>query len=265
MKKAIFTLLIFLSFLVLFIRFGLPPIVDSLKLQGRAGLKITTLPEAKVFINGLEVGQTPYQNENLEVKEYPVVLVGENGSWQGKIKLTSGTLSVINREIAPDQASSSGEILILESGKGMTVVSNPEGAQVEIDGKNYGKTPLKIVDLEPGEHNFMIFSEGYLKRSIRAKLPENMHLFLDVDLAVSEMVINDPVVPTTIPSRTVIVGQTPNGFLRVRNRPSTTGSEITRVTFGTKLEVIEELSGWYKVKLEDGKQGYVSASYVSKQ
>lgn len=266
MRKTIFYILLLLSLLALFVRFGYDSAVDLLGLKGRGGIKITSYPQgAAVFLNGMEVGKTPYTNENLEAKKYQVKLSGEKTFWEGLVNINSGTLSVVNRELAESIASSSGEALTLENGQGVRVVSHPEGATVEIDGKAYGQTPLMVSEITPSEHLFLLSHDNYLKRSIRASLPEKMLLNLEVNLAVSETDLAPVVLPTITPESKLVVKQTPVGFLRVRNGPSTSSKEVGRVSSGDTLTLLEELSGWYKIKLDDETEGYVSASYVQKQ
>ena len=49
--------------------------------------------------------------------------------------------------------------------------------------------------------------------------------------------------------------------VRLRKEPNTSCETITRISGGTKLEVLETLDGWYKVNY-NGQEGYVSASYA---
>ncbi len=266
MKKTIIWFLIFLSLIALFSRFGFQPLIHYFGYTLRAGLKITAQPEAVVYFNDTEVGKTPFQKDDLSPGDYEVKLKNDKGTWQSKIKLNKGTLSVINRELGGSEASSSGEILVLEKGQGVVVTSTPEGAEVEIDNKGYGKTPLTIRDIISGEHTFIISHEGYLKRNIQASLPKELLLHIDVDLALSEVYLQAIPTPTpTIPLVEVTVKETPVGFLRVRDQPSLQGTEISRVNPGTSLILLEELASWVKVKLEDGKEGYVSAGYIQKK
>lgn len=271
MKKAIYLVFIAVSFVALFLRFGLGFVLESVGFNTKAGVRITSIPEAAVFLDGVEVGQTPYQNENLKVGEYKVELkVGEstllNGAWQGMVRLNPGTLSVVNRELSASIASSSGEILTLNQGKGVILTSSPNEADVEIDGKFYGRTPLVATDLGPGEHTFLLSHQGYLKRSIRASTPAQMGLAIAVDLAISEADLgNVGAYSNTTPLPKVVVKQTPTGFLRVRDKPSTSGKEIDRLSPGEEVVLLEELGGWMRLKLKDGTEGYVSASYVQKQ
>lgn len=268
MKKLFCLSLVLLSFLALFLRFGLQPTLEALGYPAKAGLRVTSLPEARVFLDGVEAGKTPFQDENLKTGEYKIELkAGEEHdlsqpSWKGLVKLTPGTLSAVNRELSSGAASSSGEMLALNRGKGATLTSNPAGAEVDIDGKTYGKTPLAIADLDPGEHTFSLAHPGYFRRNIRAFVPANLSLSLAVDLAISEADFGTLVSNT--PLQKVVVIKTPTGFLRVRDKPSTLGREIARVVPGDELALLEEFSAWLKVKLEDGKEGYVSSTYAQK-
>ncbi len=51
--------------------------------------------------------------------------------------------------------------------------------------------------------------------------------------------------------------------LNVRSSTNTSAEVITKVANGTELEIIASDGAWYKVKLSDGKEGYVSAQYVT--
>lgn len=265
MKKTAFLLLVFLSFLALVIRFVTPPLSHLLGYKEKAGIKITSIPQAMVFINGKEVGQTPYQDENLKVEEYRVELKAGDAQWQSKVKLTNGTMAVVNREISASAASSSGEILTLDKGSGVVITSTPSSSDVEIDGKEAGKTPLSVSSLPPGEHTFLLSRDGYLKRNIRASLPDGLALIMDVNLAISEIDLGDLPTPKVAAVVKMTVKQTSTGFLRLRDQPSTRGKEIGRLSSGDTVTLVEELSGWYKVKTDKEVEGYVSSSYVEKQ
>ena len=143
MKKTLLWIFILISILILLIRYSSNAAELFLGIKEKSGISVLSTPnEATVFLDNNEVGKTPFEDRNLEVREYNVKLEKEEASWQGKVKLTAQTLTIVNRDLAKDQASSSGEILTLDKGRGITVVSNPPGAEVEIDGKVFGKTPL---------------------------------------------------------------------------------------------------------------------------
>ncbi|MBI4036488.1 PEGA domain-containing protein [Candidatus Daviesbacteria bacterium] len=265
MKKAIFLILVLVSLLILLVRFGAVPLLGLLNVKEKAGLKIQSTPSAaQVFVDELSVGKTPFEEDNFTPGEKIVRLeIGEN-KWQGQVKLVEGTLTVINRDLAKDNTSSAGEILTLEKGAGATVISLPSEAMVEIDGKTEGLTPLKI-DLTVGEHTFVISKGEYLKRGIRVQVPAGFNLILTVDLALTETDLTNVNFPTVTGTSFLVVKNTPTGFLRVRDKPSLSGAEVTRVSPGDELILLEEGSSWDKIRLPNGTEGYVSTSYVEKK
>lgn len=265
MRKALLWILILLSFVVLTVRYNSKIGELVLGIKPKSGISITSIPEeATVFLDEKEVGKTPYEDKNLDVKEYVVKLEKDKASWQGRVKLTAQTLTIVNRDLAEDQASSSGEILTLDRGRGVTIVSNPSNSEVEIDGNVSGKTPISI-NLAPGEHTILVSHPNYLKRSFLANLPENFNLTVSVDLALSGADLTTIATPVITQTPEVVVKETPTGFLRVRDKASLTGKEIAQVKPGDKLILLEELTGWDRVRLADGTEGFVSSSYVEKK
>ncbi|MBI2600594.1 PEGA domain-containing protein [Candidatus Daviesbacteria bacterium] len=264
MKKTIVAILVLVSVIFLLLRFlSLSP--AFLGFEQKSGVRVLSLPEkAKVFINGQKVGVTPYEDQGLSAKEYHIKLEFDQSRWEGKVKLISGTLTVVNRELTKDANLSAGETLTLEKGKGLIVVSNPSDAEVEIDGKYFGKTPLNI-DLKPSEHTVALSHPSYLKRSIRANIPDGFRLTLSVDLGLSEVDLTASNTPVTTNTQLVIVKSTPTGFLRVRDRGSIAGNEVARVSPGDELVLLEEGAQWDRVRLPDGKEGFVSKSYIEKK
>ncbi len=271
MKKVLVIILCFLSVIALIIRFGSEPLVKYLGANQRAGVRIEANKKSSVYINNELVGETPYQNENLKEEEY---LIGLNpidatasGSplWQGYVKLNNGTLGVVNRELGIRNVSSSGEIITLKEGKGVTIVSTPVEALVTVDGKEYGRTPIAIESLSAGEHQFMLSKENYLKRSIRATIVEGYGLTLSVDLAISEADLSKSVTVPVSNASEVTVKRTPTGFLRVRSDSTTNATEVTRVSAGEVLYLLEEKPGWARIRLKDGKEGWVSSAYIEKK
>lgn len=265
MKKVLIWILVLISILVLLIRYSSKMAEVFLGVKQRSGISVLSIPEeATVFLDEREVGKTPYEDKNLEHKEYIVKLEKEGASWQGKVKMIAGTLTIVNRDLARNQASSSGEILTLDRGRGMTVISNPTEAQVEIDGKVYGKTPISI-NLSSGDHTVVISHPNYLKRSIRANLPDRFNLTVSVDLSLTEVDLTTISAPVISQTPEVLVKQTPTGFLRVRDKPALAGKEIAQVKPGDSLILLEELGNWDRVRLPSGTEGFVSSAYVEKK
>ena len=265
MRKVIVWFLVLISLLALAIRFS-SQIPDSLLgIRQKSGISIISSPEgAIVSLDGKEVGKTPFSDESLEPKTIVVKLDKDGLTWQGKLSLKPNTVLIVNRDLAKDTTSSAGEVLSLEKGKGITVVSNPSDADVEVDGKVYGKTPL-VVSVESGEHSIVISHPNYLKRSLSAKLPEGFNLTIASDMAISEVDLTTFTAPAVSTTSEVVVKSTPTNFLRVREKASLLGREIAQVKPGDVLVFLSEEGSWVRVRLPNKTEGYVSAAYVEKK
>lgn len=265
MKKIILWLLILVSLVAILLRFSDKIAEVLLGIKPTSGISVLSEPQgATVFLNDNQVGATPYDDKGLEVGDYIVKLQQGQASWQGRVKLKAGTVTVVNRDIATDSASEAGEVLTLERGRGLTIVSNPTEALVEIDGKQYGKTPI-TVNIDNGEHTVLVSHPNYLPRSIRAALPANFNLTISVDLALSEADLTSTSAPVVTVTPEVVVKQTPTGFLRVRDKAGLNGKEVAQVKPGDTLVLLEEQGSWDKVRLSNGTEGFVSSIYVEKK
>ncbi|MGB9637172.1 MAG: PEGA domain-containing protein [Microgenomates group bacterium] len=261
-----------------------------------AALQIKTQPTANVLIDGKLLGKTPYQADNLKAGEITLKLIPESDnqslvSWEGKIKLAGGVLTLIEREFGTGEADSSGQILTLEKAKtkeaSLSVVSDPDGALVKIDGDSKGFTPLAVDKIEEGDHEIVVTKDGYTDKTLNAKAIAGYKLVVNVKLATIASPSASPTpLATSSASLTPTVSVTPKtgrasptptaaagrssgyitvkenslGFLRVRDNPS--GTEIAKIEPidpQKKYPLLEEKSGWYKIEYETGKEGWVSA------
>lgn len=263
MKKTLFWVLVVLGAAVLVIRLASLSLASFLGPGEKAGISIISNPPgAEVFIDGVFFGKTPYRNTELEGKAYTVELKSKNSKWQARFKLTGGTLTIASRDLAENLTQQTGEVLSLKPGEGATIISSLGDVDVEIDGKYFGKTPL-LSKIEAGEHTFTLSKQGFLKRSTKAVIPEGFNLTLSVDLALAEEDIEISGKVGAKPQ--AVVKDTPTNFLRVRDKPSTFGVEIARVKPGDVLPILDEQGAWFKIQLPDGKEGYVSSTYIEKK
>lgn len=266
MKKIIVWLLVLISLVALVFRFSDRLAELFLGIRETSGISVLSEPGgATVFLDGQEAGKTPFEEKGLEVGDHLIKLEKDKASWEGRVGLSAGTVTVVNRDLSSDSASSAGETLTLNRGKGLTIVSSPSEASVEIEGKSYGNTPVTI-NIDSGEYTLLVSHQNYLKRSIKAYLPDDFNLIVSVDLALSEadLTATTPT-PVITQTPTVLVKQTPTGFLRVRDKPNLVGKEIAQVKPGEILILLEELGAWDRIRLSDGREGYVSTSYVEKK
>jgi uncharacterized protein YgiM (DUF1202 family) len=96
-------------------------------------------------------------------------------------------------------------------------------------------------------------------------LVEGYNLNVSVDLAIAEADLTKVATEPQLSTQLVVVRRTPVGFLRIRSGPNTASSEVGRVVPGDTLTLLEEVSGWSKIRTVDGKEGYVSSVYVEKK
>ncbi|MEK7581434.1 MAG: PEGA domain-containing protein [Patescibacteria group bacterium] len=230
-----------------------------------AALQVTSTPEASVFLDGKHLGKTPFFSDQLKSGSYTLKVTASEASYISKIDLYPSTLTVVNRELNNNLMAQSGEILWLEKGKNdVFIASNPTDAEITIDGKYKGKTPLIITDLENGDHKVGISKgQGFIDREFAIKTSSKYKLVASVTLA-SELAKN-PTSTESVKTDTpeVEIAKTPQGYLKVRKEPVLDSAEIGRVNTGDKLEIIQETEDWIKISFE-GKLGWISKQYTKK-
>lgn len=245
-----------------------------------AGLFIETEPTATVFVNGVQVGRSPYK-ETRRAEEIVVKLVPDSfdkplAPYETKVNLVSGVETVIKWQFGESDDSSEGEIVSFEKvGRdetSLSVVTIPDSSQVAIDGAVRSFTPYKTSTIGPGEHTLAISADGYNERNIRLKTHNGYKLTAVVKLAINE---EEPVIEgegaeppeeelVEKPLVEVEIGETGVGFLRVRAEPSTLAEEVARVTPGERYLFVEEDedTGWFLIEYEEGEEGWISNQYA---
>lgn len=239
-----------------------------------AGIYIESNPLSTVFINGKEVGRTPYK-EVREPGEIIVRLIPDSFQtplfpYETKLNLVAGVQTVLRRDFGDLEETSAGEILSFEKADknetGIVVVTIPDSAQLVIDAKDRVITPHKTSSIPAGEHTLKISAEGFTERTIKVKTHQGYRLTVVVKLAK----ISKPSIEVSESSKDleltkeVEILATDVGFLRVRDKPSVLGKEIGRVLPGRRYKLIEndEETGWYKIEYEEGSFGWVSNQYA---
>lgn len=229
-----------------------------------AALQVSSVPEASVFLDGKHLGKTPFYSDQLKEGPHSLKITASEATFLTDVNLRESTLTVVNRQLATNFLAQSGEILALEPGKnGFLVTSQPEEANLIIDGKLAGQTPILVEGIIEGEHRIEISKNDYSTRQFAIKIAKNYQLQAEVTLA-AEIAKGTVPAATPIPVITKVeITQTPQGFLRVRKDPSLNSPEIGRVNTKEQFEVIQETSGWVKISFQ-GKQGWVSSQYTKK-
>lgn len=275
--------------------------VSSLFNKRPSGLDITTNPTSTVFLNGENVGSTPYSNKAIKPGEYTIKLVPSSGDftpYEIKRTLSSEVSTVISRNFAPSDPDSSGYILMLEpdvSGKTyLSVISEPDAVNVNLDDKPSGFTPLSKIETTPGAHSVFLSSPGFLDQTLGVNTVKGYNLVVSAKLASQSITLTaDQPTPDSTPSASlpdssplplsspslkpspsplaiamekpyVVIGETETGWLRVRKDASGTSEELGKANTGEKLKYlgVTTENGWHKIEFS-GSVGYVSGKYVT--
>lgn len=278
-KKLIGFLSIILILLGFFIFFQV--IVNFLP-KGHGALQVTSNVKSKIILNGKNIGETPMclcaQEERIEAGNYTIQLIPEDNSttYTTKIKIGKGVLTAVDRTFLPGSYASASTLYLQSIGgqaADLFVSSAPNEALVTLDGTDSGTTPLLLKNLSASEHEIELQRGGYGKKTIRIRTVPGYKLTVEAILgtlpSANEILPGMVSTPTPTPNvpitPKVIIGSTPTGFLRVRTDASINSMEIGQVHPEDTLPLLDEQSGWYKIQLPDGKTGWISTSFATKE
>lgn len=247
--------------------------------EQNAGIFIQSDPIAKVFIDGKEVGNTPYEASlnpgEINVRIKPI----QDGTsvlddYETKINLVPGIKTIIKRVFKPNNEDSIGAVVSFEKVGGeesyVTVVSVPDNSQVIIDDKLYGNTPIRVA-VPAGDHTLVVKSNNYIEESLPIRVYKGYKLTASVKLA-TDTSISAPATPTPEvlePSQreSITINPTDIGFLRVREGAGVNYAQIGMVKPGEVYEILEtDVTGsWYQIEFDDPTvRGWVSKEFVKK-
>jgi len=264
---------ILIVLLVLFTLAGAGIAVFNFLVPKSGGLLIETGPASTVYINGEEVGRTPYTSLR-KAGEITLRLIPDSfgqplSPFEEKINLVSGVETVVRRYFGDSAEKTEGEILSFEklptkSETGIIVVSEPEGAQVVIDTLSKGTSPYSATSLESGVHTLKLSVNGYKDRSVELNLIKGFKLVAYVKLAkldIQENKVEEVVKPVT--QKLVKILSTPTGFLRVRSEASSSAKEVGQVKPGGEFGYLGESEDgdWYKINFDEELEGWVTGQY----
>lgn len=110
-------------------------------------LDVASTPmNATIFVDDKNIGTTPQTNINLLVGTHTLVLEKKGfNSYKQTIEIKEGEITNINASI--------------DNSLSVNFTSDPDNADLEIDGSQKGKTPI-AVNLMPGAHNIKITKDG---------------------------------------------------------------------------------------------------------
>lgn len=124
-------------------------IILSSCITNKGTLSVDSYPkDSEVYLNGEYIGNTPI-SKTINVGKYSIEVRKEGyKNYFKEIEIKKGRETIIIANLERKIG-------------GISVKTEPDGATVYIDGKNYGLTPIEIFDLEVGKHEILITKEGY--------------------------------------------------------------------------------------------------------
>lgn len=235
-----------------------------------SGILIETNVASRVFVDGREVGRTPY-NATLSPHTTVIKLIPYEQSLVGyetKVDLVAGIKTIIRRTFAQTESASSGQIIYFEKiateNPEISVVSSPDAASVVLDGRPKGFTPIGISQISLGIHQLSLTSSGYTDLEFSVKTVDGYKLIAIVKLAQTPEVTLGAQAENTQTSEVEVL-RSPSGFLKIKESPNSVSSEVGQANTGQKYKLLNRSSdsNWYEIDLGGGKSGWISVQYAT--
>ncbi|MEZ6255551.1 MAG: PEGA domain-containing protein [Patescibacteria group bacterium] len=255
-------------------------------------LSIISTPEkAKVYIDGVEVGETPYASSSLSDGDYDIKLEYPGyESFESRVKVLPGVKLNVAMSLFPKPTPS--KVSLLEGSDSLydLSTSNPavnsdtnkwvdallywnstRGINLSGEGTNtnlvFGYFLDYLGNVYDGDGNLVDPSNysGLGKNASGAylgKSPAGSGLTDEARVAF-ESLTSGTFSTSGSKAKTAKVLETGLGWLRVRDAAGLGGNEVGKATVGESYEVLEENSEWVKIKLSAEVSGWVSATYVN--
>jgi hypothetical protein len=242
----------------------------------KSALEINSYPVAKVYIDGKEVGMTPFRNRSLVPGEITIKLVTNDKEWSKKIKLQNNINTVVDWEFGETDDQSGGYLLYLEktgdkNKAGLMINSNPDKATVVVDNEIKGLAPIRVANIGEGDRHLGLSSPSHKTIDIFMKAIKGYQLVVDAVLAQDKTeIVNDTEETKTdldLVNKTVAkvtIKETETGWLKVREASSSAAKEITKIKPGESYTLLEEQTDWDKIDLGNNKNGWISSKYAEK-
>lgn len=251
-------------------------------------LRIISEPTgASVYIDGTEVGTTPFIANNLTEGDYDLEIQKEGyESQSARINAKAGYTLNITIKLFPapvpdkvDTFEGSSNLYDLTSEDSMVTADTSTWAKavihwnktrginlkgigvskellfeyfIDYRGNVYGKDGNLITEPEDLESIDVNSKSAYLGRTA-----DGEGLTTEAKEAIASLTGS-----TATTGKRALIKPTGVGWLKVRSDPSLTGTELTRVDVGNTYPVIEEGAEWIKIKINDQTEGWVFGTYT---
>jgi PKD repeat protein len=154
-------------------------------------LQISTNPSgAAIILDGNNKGTTPATISGLTAGTHSVKLTmsGYYDYSQDSVTVAAGKTTPVNGVLI-SRSQPAPSAYSTQAGMGTIVVtSSPPGANVYLDGKSSGKTPITIPDVIPGTHTILLTMQGYSDTSRSVDVSAGSQNQISVDLGAGKKI-----------------------------------------------------------------------------
>ncbi len=195
----------------------------------KPGLEVETdVESARILLDGQEIGVGSAVVDPVEPGAHTLVVEGgEFGRYEGTVDLPSARMTPVRVKLRGSLGS-------------LKVTTQPDGAAVTVDGRNYGTTPAVVEPVQPGSHGIRITKDGMSE--------------------ILQTVVVEPGQETTIDAVLLAEG----GLLDVRPTPRDAVVYVNGVELGIGRQVVGPLKpGTYSIRATyPGHADYVQPAVV---
>ncbi len=166
--------------------FGISFIKNISGLSGKSDLTVEVLNgDGEVFLNDETLGSTPLKNISVKAGENRVKVKNDSAEYDVSLNFLPNSEIVLKRDLGVSKLFSSGQNFWLEKSDSdtvLSVISEPSGAKVYIDGTEVGTTPYSSNSLTAGDYDFRIEQSNYEAQVARIAITEGHKLNVSVTL-----------------------------------------------------------------------------------
>lgn len=252
--------------------------------KGKGALQVTSNQIAKIYLNGKLIGQTVnvegvmgYRKDLIDEGDYVIKLIPIKGDFlpfEQKITISSKVLTVVDRNFG-QTGLENGSVISLtpipdKKDAQISVVSFPDDTQIFLDNNLEGQSPIILKNITESDHELKLTKEGYKDKIVRIRtilgyrLEMLVFMGINPEVATASATISSPSA-SIITTTKVLILNTPTGFLRVRETASIAAAEIAQVKPGESYDLLDEKSGWFKIKVSNNISGWISSQYSKKE
>ncbi len=168
------------------IYFGADFIRNLAALRGKSSLIVETMHgEGEVYVNGELVGKTPLNSSEIKPGDNRLVLKDPNSEYEVNINFVPSTEVVVKRDLGISNLFSGGLNFWLERNDSdivLSIISEPAGADVYVDGTKVGTTPYSSSELSTGEYDLRIEKAGHETQTARIEINNGHKLNVSTNL-----------------------------------------------------------------------------------